>query len=217
MQHPITIPKKPHKTHVKYPKSSSNGSYKSAVYSDYVPLKESRPESHSAPPKQRSNRYTQLYDTTDPFHIVAPPQAAASTYGYESEPDDYHPHSKAKSAAYEQYKGVASKKQIEQYLVDQQKLLEEALKIQLLNDPKFQQYVNAKEKERHEQFDSDELTIPNPPPEFHSHFNENFNGHNGRRHPKSIDFKRPIKGKPLIQNNGKHLPRRFRSALVINV
>jgi len=119
---------------------------------------------------------------------------------------------------------VASKKQIEAYLEDQQKLLDEAIKVQLLNNPKLQKFLKAQaqEQERESRPDLELEDFEAYPPNFSGpgHLRSKYiehppppppKGSRSRRRPPSGDLNRPPK--TIIKPK-----RKYRStALVINV
>lgn len=204
--------------------------YKTTGYAADVHVGSSAEE--IGPPPKRSKWNPVQYDAeVDPFHLVPPPKAtAASTSNsysvYEPEHDDYEVVPVPRPKSHDRYKNVASKKQIEAYLEDQQKLLDEAIKVQLLNNPKLQKFLKAQAEEQEhasrpdletEDFEayppnfsgpgplrSKYIDHPPPPPP---------KGSRTRRRPPGSDHKRPPNSKPIIKPK-----RKYRStALVINV
>ncbi|XP_014099312.3 uncharacterized protein [Bactrocera oleae] len=233
VQHPITVPKKSTSSHPKYSTHLPNH-FKSTTYAD-VNLSTEAHDKKLPPSKKHihHHKYTQFYEP-DPFHMVSPPKPTLSSVSptpslsynvYEPEQDEYdvHPFSsnRAKAQLRERFKGVASQKQIEKYLEDQQKLLDEALKLQLLNNPKFQHLMKSKDAERHyDEGEFEELPIdPQPPPIYRPSFDDNltFKSNQSRRRPKGVELKRsPKSPKPPLPIVGTS-KRRFRPSLVINV
>ncbi|XP_036325385.1 uncharacterized protein LOC118738551 [Rhagoletis pomonella] len=236
VQHPITVPKKSISSHSKYSTHTPNH-FKSTSYAD-VNFSTEAHDTKLQPTKKHihHHKYSQFYEP-DPFHVVAPPKPTLSAVSstpqhslnynvYEPEQDEYdvHPASTSRSKAQlrERFKGVASQKQIEKYLEDQQKLLDEALKLQLLNNPKFQHLMKSKDVEHHyDDGEYEELPIdPQPPPIYRPNFDDNltFKSNRPRRRPKGAELKRSPKSQPKppspIVSSSK---RRFRPALVINV
>ncbi|XP_067626793.1 uncharacterized protein [Eurosta solidaginis] len=238
VQHPITVPKK--STSSSYHKYTTHlpNHFKSTKYSDVdfsTESHDSKPPKYDTPSKKHINhhKYTQYFEAVDPFHVVSPPKSTLSAVAptpslsynsFDSEFDEYHGHNtnakRAKSQLRDRFKGVASQKQIEKYLEDQQKLLEEALKLQLLN--KFQHSAKSKDAEPHfDEGEFEELPIdPQPPPIYRQSYDDNlaFKSNRARRRPKGSDLKRSPKSSkpppPPIIGSSK---RRFRPSLVINV
>lgn len=131
-----------------------------------------------------------------------------------------------KSSLKDQFKGVASKKQIDKYLEDQEKLLDQALKLQLLNSPRIQKLLKLVEKEQ--QYDKDgelgdDYFSSVPPP-----FRPGVGGAHGKVNgPHKFERTRrrpPVAGK-FKAHSSKHRPvaiapkrsRRHRQAIVIGV
>ncbi|KAH8306362.1 hypothetical protein KR018_009071 [Drosophila ironensis] len=234
VQHPITVPKKTSSSgsvYGKQPKYVPAIPYKTTGYASDVHVSSSGEE--IGPPPKRAKWTAVQYDTeVDPFRMVPPPKATAASSSnsysvYEPDHDDYEvvPSHRPKSQ-HDRYKGVASKKQIEAYLEDQQKLLDEAIKEQLLNNPKLQKFLKAQAEEQEHasrpdlEIEDFEAYPPNfsapgplrskyidhPPPPYP-------NGSRTRRRPPGADHKRPPKSKPILKPK-----RKYRStALVINV
>lgn len=105
------------------------------------------------PPKRSKWTPVQYESEADPFHLVPPPKAtvasSSNSYSvYEPEHDDYEVVPVPRPKSHDRYKSVASKKQVEAYLEDQQKLLDEAIKVQLLNNPKLQKFFKAQAQEQ---------------------------------------------------------------------
>lgn len=227
VQHPITGPKK---TTIPYPTKSAKyqtipnlGGYSLDLSHEERPSDSYLPSTSLKKPK-----YSKLYEP-DPFHVISPPKSkgaphhhhhhpsssgyGASFNGYEPETESYENPELAvkhlKTNLRDRYKSVASKKQIEKYIEDQEKLLDEALKLQLLNSPKFQNLLKTAEKEQ--QFKQPEFEddyIANVPPPFRDSFPKN-------APPKSIRTRRrPPKSKPSILSKPN---RKYRSAFVIEV
>ncbi|XP_054747241.1 uncharacterized protein LOC129253038 [Anastrepha obliqua] len=235
VQHPITVPKKSTSSHTKYSTHLPNH-FKSTTYAD-VNLSTEAHDTKLQPSKKHihHHKYTQYYES-DPFHVVAPPKPALSAVSptpslnynvYEPEQEDFDLHptnsNRVKAQLRERFKGVASQKQIEKYLEDQQKLLDEALKLQLLNNPKFHHLMKTKDAAEHhyDEGEYEELPVdPQPPPIYRSNFDDNltFKSNRARRRPKGAELKRSPKSPPKpptpIIGTSK---RRFRPALVINV
>ncbi|XP_017079571.1 uncharacterized protein LOC108113496 [Drosophila eugracilis] len=238
VQHPITVPKK----------SSNSGYQKQPKYVTAIPYKASGYGSdiHKAtgygsdvhigsgedvgPPPKRSKWNPVQYEAeADPFHLVPPPKAtvasSSNSYSvYEPEHDDYEVVPVHRPKSHDRYKNVASKKQIEAYLEDQQKLLDEAIKVQLLNNPKLQKFLKAQaqEQERESRPDLEIEDFEAYPPNFSGpgHLRGKYiehpppsppKGSRSRRRPPSGDLNRPPK--TIIKPK-----RKYRStALVINV
>uniref|UniRef100_A0A1A9ZQ21 Uncharacterized protein n=1 Tax=Glossina pallidipes TaxID=7398 RepID=A0A1A9ZQ21_GLOPL len=196
VQHPITIPKK---TLPLQGKTKSN-KY-STLAEDYS--QEVREFEPSAGTKKQ--KYSKYYEP-QAIHIIAPPKStvpahitAVPSSGYDVyEPENLyaHPHIEhLKTALREQLKAVASKKQIDKYLEDQQKILDESLKLQLLSNPKFKQLIKLAEKEqqqlaRDSHYNDD--YFPNVPPPYHDNYPKNLppiTTTRGRRRPQNDAFK----------------------------
>ncbi|XP_017100900.2 uncharacterized protein [Drosophila bipectinata] len=232
VQHPITVPKKTSNSgsiYSKQPKYVTAIPYKSTGYAADVHVGSSAEE--IGPPPKRSKWNPVQYDAeVDPFHLVPPPKAtAASTSNsysvYEPEHDDYEVVPVPRPKTHDRYKNVASKKQIEAYLEDQQKLLDEAIKVQLLNNPKLQKFLKAQAEEQEhasrpdleiEDFEAYPPNFSGPGPlrsKYIDHPPPPPKGSRTRRRPPGSDHKRPPKSKPIIKPK-----RKYRStALVINV
>ncbi|XP_052858716.1 uncharacterized protein LOC128266315 [Drosophila gunungcola] len=240
VQHPITVPKK----------SSSSGYAKQPKYVTAIPYKATgydsdlhKPIGYGSdahvhigsgedvgPPPKRSKWNPVQYDAeADPFHLVPPPKAtvasSSNSYSvYEPEHDDYDVVPVPRPKSHDRYKSVASKKQIEAYLEDQQKLLDEAIKVQLLNNPKLQKFfkAQAQEQERESRPDLEIEDFEAYPPNFSGpgHLRSKYidhplpppsKGSRSRRRPAAGDLNRPPK--TIIKPK-----RKYRStALVINV
>ncbi|KAM7360216.1 uncharacterized protein ACRADG_004133 [Cochliomyia hominivorax] len=224
VQHPITVPKK---TTISYPTKSTKYPSLSNIqgYSMDVSHEERGSDSYLPSTSSKKQKYSQLYEP-DPFHVIAPPktkshhnhhQSAAAFAGsynlYDPDVETYENPDigvkQLKANLKDRYKGVASKKQIEKYIEDQEKLLDEALKLQLLNSAKFQKLLKSTEKEHHfKQPDFEDEYIANVPPPYRDSF------------PKSGPPKltrtrrRPSKSKPSIISKPN---RKYRSAFVIEV
>ncbi|XP_075170099.1 uncharacterized protein LOC142242379 [Haematobia irritans] len=225
VQHPITIPKKfkastyPTKTS-KYSTLPSNAytldtSQETHGSSDYFPI------------PSKKQKIPKIYES-DPFHVIAPPKSTVASHhsttnydgGYEPQPDSYEnsetPLKHIKSSLRERFNGVASKKQIEQYLKDQEKLLDEALKLQLLSSPKFQKLLKTAEKENlNKEVDYEEEYISNGPPSYREPFPKGGphpHSKRSRRRPPTSEFSRPIKPVVISKPN-----RKYRHAYVIEV
>ncbi|KAH8382406.1 hypothetical protein KR009_003376, partial [Drosophila setifemur] len=234
VQHPITVPKKPGISGSGYPKQPKYVTaipYKGTGYGSDVHL--SSAEDVGPPPKRSKWNPVQYDAEADPFHLVPPPKStvasSSNSYSvYETEHDDYEvvPVPVPRQKSHDRYKNVASKKQIEAYLEDQQKLLDDAIKVQLLNNPKLQKFLKAQAHElEHEsrpdlEIEDFEAFPPNfsgpgplrnkyldHPPPTHSHPK----GPRTRRRPPGGDLSRPPK--TILKPK-----RKYRStALVINV
>ncbi|EDW84499.1 uncharacterized protein Dwil_GK13109 [Drosophila willistoni] len=240
VQHPITIPKKasssasygkPHKyvTPVPYKSSSGGGGGGSGYVSDvHIASGE-----ELSPPKRTKWTPVQYEPEPDPFHLVPPPRAtvASSSNSYsvfEPDNDDYDVVPLQRPKNHDRYKNVASKKQIEAYLEDQQKLLDDAIKLQLLNNPKLKKFLKEQAQEAHDaRPDLDIEDFESYPPNFSGPgpLRSKYNDDNGppphppkgrrtrRRPPPRADLKRPSIPKHIIKPK-----RKYRStALVINV
>ncbi|XP_037943640.1 uncharacterized protein LOC119676473 [Teleopsis dalmanni] len=203
VQHPITVPKKVSSTHIKHGKYTSITPFKSSnSFSDpnlstEIGVPDIRPKKHVP-----LHKYSEF--DRDAYGSIGPHKASLTVNNgynvFEPEHEDYegvaaHLLSRGKPFTSDRFKGVASKKQIEKYLEDQQKLLDEALK--------------AVRTEAHE---PSLLSHPSAAA-FRPNFDENisFKPNRLRRRPKG---ERPIKGKPNIVSKPKN--RRFRSAILIN-
>ncbi|KAI8119743.1 hypothetical protein FF38_01904 [Lucilia cuprina] len=226
VQHPITIPKK---TTIPYPTKNTKYATISNVggYGIDASHEERGNEPYLQSTSSKKQKYAKLYEP-DPFHVIAPPNskipghhhhqaASASAYGgnynvFEPETESYENPDLAvkhlKANLRDRYKGVASKKQIEKYLEDQEKLLDDALKLQLLNSSKFQKLLKTAEKEHQfKQPEFEDEYIANIPTQFRESF------HKGVP-PKSIRTRRrPPKSKSSLSKPN----RKYRSAFVIEV
>ncbi|KAH8381267.1 hypothetical protein KR093_001145, partial [Drosophila rubida] len=226
VQHPITVPKKASSssTYSKPHKYPSTASYKSNSRPAYAT--DSSEDHAPEPPSSKRAKWTPAsYESeAGTFHLVPPPKAtAASSHAYrvfEPDHDEYDAPTRPKS--HDRYKSVASKKQIEAFLEDQQKLLDEAIKLQLLNNPKLQKFLKHDSREQRPDLDIEDFET----------FPPNFAGpgaqHNSfivehpplgppkgrsRRRPPGIELKRSPKPKHIIKPKRKYRS----SALVINV
>lgn len=132
-----------------------------------------------------------------------------------------------KSNLKDQFKGVASKKQIDKYLEDQEKLLDQALKLQLLNSPRIQKLLKLVEKEQLYDKDSeldDEYFSSVPPPFRPGGASAHVKGNNGPLKFERTRRRPPVGGK-FKAHSSKHRPvviapkrsRRHRQAIVIGV
>ncbi|XP_022214415.2 extensin [Drosophila obscura] len=234
VQHPITVPKKaaPISSYAKQPKYVTAIPYKSG--GGYPSEGHVGSGEDVSPPKRSKWTPVQYEPEPDPFHLVPPPKGTASYSSnsyrvFEPDHDDYEvvPVPVPQPKNHDRYKNVASKKQIEAYIEDQQKLLDDAIKLQLLSNPKLQKFLKAQAHE-HEQESRPDLDIEDfesyPPPNFsgpgplRSKYVEHPpppppKGTRSRRRPPSGDLKRAPNSKPF--NKPK---RKYRStALVINV
>uniref|UniRef100_A0A1I8QEN1 Uncharacterized protein n=1 Tax=Stomoxys calcitrans TaxID=35570 RepID=A0A1I8QEN1_STOCA len=230
VQHPITVPKKVKAS--SYPTKSAKFSTLQNIGNSYS--LDSSQENHGTsdyfPTPVKKQKFPKVYEA-DPFHVIAPPKStAASLIGqhhsttnydvFEQHADSYEnsevPLKQVKSSLRERFNGVASKKQIEQYLKDQEKLLDEALKLQLLSSPKFQKLLKTAEKENfNKEIDFEEEYIANGPPSFREHFPKGAlhpNSKRSRRRPPSSEFSRPHK--PVVVSKPS---RKYRHAYVIEV
>ncbi|KAH8417692.1 hypothetical protein KR222_004433, partial [Zaprionus bogoriensis] len=229
VQHPITVPKK----------SVSSTTYpKQHQYVNTIPYKSSgRPlyaaEAHSGednapePPAKRSKWTQPHYESeTGPFHLVPPPKATAASSSqsyrvFEAEQEDYDVPQRVKN--HDRFKSVASKKQIKAFLEDQQKLLGEAIKLQLLNNPKLQKYLKPDSHESRPDLDIEDFETF--PPNFAAAgaLHNSFSGdhpalppakvNRPHRRPTGIELKRSPKPTHIVKPK-----RKYRStALVINV
>lgn len=167
-------------------------------------------------PKSRSYPYSAVYDPEDHnFHITGPSKSSTDIL------NDYHGYNiggdyilsdiarkRLLANLREQFKSVASKKQIEKYLEDQEKLLDHMFKLELLNSPRFQKLLKLAEND---EFDGKNLDddyensmssgnrgkLPKSPP---------FKSRPVRRRPGSRDiFKRSSKPKPVLNAPKPHL------------
>ncbi|XP_039492938.1 uncharacterized protein LOC120452666 [Drosophila santomea] len=237
VQHPITVPKKSSSGYQKQPKYVTAIPYKASGYGSDI----HKPSGYGSdvhigsgedvgPPPKRSKWTPVQYDSeADPFHLVPPPKAtvasSSNSYSvYEPEHDDYEVVPVPRPKSHDRYKSVASKKQIEAYLEDQQKLLDEAIKNQLLNNPKLQKFfkAQAQEQERESRPDLEIEDFEAYPPNFSGpgHLRNKYidhppstppKGSRSRRRPPGGDLNRPPK--TIIKPK-----RKYRStALVINV
>lgn len=193
----------------------------------------------------KKQKYSKHYEA-DPFHVISPPKTKSSYHSsssnsgfspsassgfspssssnynvYEPETESYENHDVAvkhlKANLRDRYKGVASKKQIEKYIEDQEKLLDEALKLQLLNSPKFQKLLKTAEKEHQfQEPEYDDEYIANIPPPFRDSFPKSGppKSNRGRRRPHGSEFKRATKSKPSVLSKPN---RKYRQAFVIEV
>ncbi|XP_011291453.2 uncharacterized protein LOC101896335 isoform X1 [Musca domestica] len=230
VQHPISVPKKiksvshPTKSSKYSTISNAGGSYSL----DNSQEQRAAPEYFTSAVKKQ--KFSKLYDP-DPFHVIAPPKSTvASHINHHSTPsyDVYEPHidsyensdiplKSLKSNQRDRFNGVASKKQIEQYLEDQEKLLDEALKLQLLSSPKFQKLLKSTEKEHfHKEVDFEDEYVANAPPPYREQFPKPAalppSGKRSRRRPPTSEFSRPHKTLVLSKPN-----RKYRQAYVIEV
>ncbi|XP_073818731.1 uncharacterized protein [Musca autumnalis] len=236
VQHPITVPKKvkapshPTKSN-KYSTISNAGGTYSLDNSQEIRGGGGggAPEYFSSAVKKQ--KFSKLYDS-DPFHVIAPPKSTVASYpNHHSTPsyDVYEPHTDSyehsdiplkalKSSQRDRFNGVASKKQIEKYLEDQEKLLDEALKLQLLSSPKFQKLLKSADKEQyHKEIDFEDEYAPNaPPPSYREQFPKQVSlspsGKRSRRRPTTSEFSRPHKTVVVSKPN-----RKYRQAYVIEV
>ncbi|XP_034489072.1 uncharacterized protein LOC117792875, partial [Drosophila innubila] len=229
VQHPITVPKKvsPSSSYPKHHKYTSTGPYKSSgrpVYTSDI----SSGEDHGPEPlssKRTKWSPSQFESDADPFHLVPPPKAAAASSQsyrvYEPDHDDYEVPTRPKN--HERYKSVASKKQIEAFLEDQQKLLDEAIKLQLINNPKLHKFLKPDSQEQRPDLDIEDFeTFPpnlSGPGPLHNSFSVEHpplpppKGSRPHRRPPGIELKRSPKPKHILKPK-----RKYRStALVINV
>ncbi|XP_017020930.1 uncharacterized protein [Drosophila kikkawai] len=233
VQHPITVPKKASSSGSGYPKQPKYVTaipYKATGYGSDVHIGSASGEDVGPPPKRSKWNPVQYDAEVDPFHLVPPPKATAASSSnsysvYEADHDDYEVAPVPRPKSHDRYKNVASKKQIEAYLEDQQKLLDEAIKVQLLNNPKLQKFLKAQAQE-HEHESRPDLEIEDFeafPPNFSGpgplrgkyldHPPHPPKGSRSRRLPPSVELHRPPKSKPLLKPK-----RKYRStALVINV
>ncbi|ALC46351.1 CG15545, partial [Drosophila busckii] len=228
VQHPITIPKKASSSsnYAKPPKYVTAVPYKSAVSTvyggDFSSGEERAPAPPPSPPKRSKWTQPQYAAEPDPFHLVPPPKttAASSNHAYrvfEPDHDDYEVPRPTRPKNYERYKTVASKKQIEAYLEDQQKLLDEAIQRQLLNNPKLKKFLKNDSQESRPDLDLEDFETF--PPNFNA--GNSFNAeHTHLQPPKgSRPHRRP--GLELKRSPKTHIlkpKRKYRStALVINV
>lgn len=230
VQHPITVPKSTSSPYSKHHKHVNTIPYKSSGRAVYTPEANSGEDRTPEQPSKRS-KWTQPYyeSEADPFHLVPPPKttAASSSHAYrvfESEHDDYEAPQPQRFKSHDRYKTVASKKQIEAFLEDQQKLLDEAIKLQLLNNPKLSKFLKSDSHETRPDLDIEDFETF--PPNFASGGapHNNFKGEHPplpptksrgqpRPRPAGIDLKRSPKPKHIIKPK-----RKYRStALVINV
>ncbi|XP_051864017.1 uncharacterized protein LOC117576343 [Drosophila albomicans] len=226
VQHPITVPKKASSssTYSKPHKYPSPTPYKSSGR----PIYDDSGEDHALePPKSKGSKWTPAsYESeADPFHLVPPPKAtAASSHAYRVfEPDHEEYDVPTRPKSHDRYKSVASKKQIEAFLEDQQELLDEAIKLQLINNPKLQKYLKHDSHEVRPDLDIEDFeTFPpvfagGPGPQHNSfivdHPPPSVIKGRSRRRPPGIKPKRSPKSKRIIKPK-----RKYRStALVINV
>lgn len=229
VQHPITVPKKnsPSSSYPKHHKYVNTIPYKSSGRPLYAPDANSGEDHAPEQPAKRSKWTQPHYESeADPFHLVPPPKStpSSSSHAYrvfESEQEEYEVPQRFKS--HDRYKTVASKKQIEAFLEDQQKLLDEAIKLQLLNNPKLSKFLKPDSHEARPELDIEDFETF--PPNFASGgaLHNNFNGEHpplpppkvrGQpRRPTGIELKRSPKPKHIVKPK-----RKYRStALVINV
>ncbi|XP_043070992.1 uncharacterized protein LOC6569709 [Drosophila grimshawi] len=227
VQHPISVPKKLNSgsSYNKQHKYAAVAPYKSSGHSGFASDIHSVEEQ---PPAKRSKWVPAHYESdADPIHLVPPPKSTAASHDYrvfETDHDDYEaPQVRPKN--HDRYKSVASKKQVEAYLEDQQKLLDEAIKMQLLNNPKLQKYLKSNSHEQRPDLDLEDFeTFPpsfSGPGPLHNN-NNNFSGERSplhsikgsrpHRRPPGIELKRAPKSKHILKPK-----RKYRSALVINV
>ncbi|XP_065355274.1 uncharacterized protein LOC135949604 [Calliphora vicina] len=229
VQHPITIPKK--STIPPYPTKSSKYTTipNMGGYSMDVSHEEHGSDSYLPSTSSKKLKYSKLYEP-DPFHVISPPNSkipshhhhhhpqSASAYGasynaYEPDTESYENPEVAvkhlKTNLRDRYKGVASKKQIEKYIEDQEKMLDEALKLQLLTSPKFQKLLKTAENEHQfKQPEFEDEYIANVPHQFRDSFHKSVP-------PKSIrSRRRPQKSKSSVLSKPN---RKYRSAFVIEV
>lgn len=238
VQHPITVPKSSSSQSSSYPKHHkyvNSIPYKSSGRAVYAADANSGEDRALEQPSKRSKWTQPHYESeADPFHLVPPPKstAASSSHAYrvfESEHDDYEaPQPQPQPQrfkSHDRYKTVASKKQIEAFLEDQQKLLDEAIKLQLLNNPKLSKFLKPDSHETRPDLDIEDFETF--PPNFASGgaLHNNFNGEHPplppptkgrgppRPRPAGIELKRSPKPKHIVKPK-----RKYRStALVINV
>ncbi|XP_061389044.1 uncharacterized protein LOC133324213 [Musca vetustissima] len=234
VQHPISVPKKikspSHPT--KSSKYTTIGSSVGGSYSlDNSQEQRAAPEYFSSAVKKQ--KFSKLYEP-DPFHVIAPPKSTVASHissHHHSTPsyDVYEPHSDSyenadvplkslKASQRDRFNGVASKKQIEKYLEDQEKLLDEALKLQLLSSPKFQKLLKSAEKEHfHKEVDFEDEYVANAPTPYREQFPKPVvslppSGKRSRRRPPTSEFSRPHKTVVVSKPN-----RKYRQAYVIEV
>lgn len=226
VQHPITSPKK---STIPYPTKSTKYTPQPNIgsYSLDVSQEERGSDSYNLPSKSsKKHKYTKLYEP-DPFHVIPAPKSktpsssyhhTSSSIGsaynlYEPEPESYENPDTAikhlKANLKDRYKDVASKKQIEKYIEDQGKLLDEALKLQLLSNPKFQKILKTAEKEHQfSQSEYEDEYIANVPPPFRESF------HKSSPPKLTRSRRRPPKSKPSVLSKPN---RKYRSAFIIEV
>ncbi|XP_030369309.1 uncharacterized protein LOC115620276 [Scaptodrosophila lebanonensis] len=223
VQHPITVPKKATSTYqyskqqpTKYVPIPYKGS--SAAYLSDVNIGSA--EEHVPEPPKR-HKYTEVHYEPDPFHLVPPPKATVSSKSnsysvFEPDHDDYDVRP---VKSHDRYKGVASKKQIAAFLEDQQKLLDEAIKLQLLNNPKLHKFLKSKANEPRPDLDIEDFE--SYPPNFSGPLRNTYSHEHSpppqsnrpRPRPPGVELKRSPKAKHIIKPK-----RKYRStALVINV
>lgn len=221
----------PKKTTIAYPTKSTKYTALPNIAGYGLDLSHEDPGSESYLPSTSTKKQKYLkHFEPDPFQVISPPKSkasshqhqhhlsSASAYGgnfnvYEPEPESYENPDLAvkhlKANLRDRYKSVASKKQIEKYIEDQEKLLDEALKLQLLNSPKFQKLLKTAEKEHQfKQPEFEEEYISNVPHTFRETF------HKSGPLKSSRVRRRPPKSKSSILSKPK---RKYRSAFVIQV
>ena len=165
-------------------------------------------ELHLEPTKKRTHKYSGF--DADPFHVIPPPKpsAAALTFKnnynvYEDEQED------TKDNRYDRFKGVPSKKQIDKYLEDQQKYLDESLKAQLIKNSKYHKYLTIDDNENERDLYDTEYKFNNSPNtrgKYSEHLS--FKTNRPRRRPQTSELRLSPKRVPN---------RKYRSAIVINV
>ncbi|XP_017858259.1 PREDICTED: uncharacterized protein LOC108610329 [Drosophila arizonae] len=227
VQHPITVPKKAHPSspYSKPHKYVSTTPYKSNGRPVYAPDGNSGEEQPVEPPPKRTKWTPAPYESEpDPFHLVPPPKTTSSSGHsayrvFESDQEDYEGSPRSKS--HDRYKTAASKKQIEAFLEDQQKLLDDAIKLQLLNNPKLQKFLKSNTREPRPDLDIEDFeTFPpnfsGPGPLHSNSFSGEHppsKGSRPSRRPPGVVLKRSPKPKHIATPK-----RKYRStALVINV
>ncbi|XP_030553876.1 extensin [Drosophila novamexicana] len=228
VQHPITVPKKisPTSPYSKQHKYVSVPPYKSSGRQVYAADVNSGEEHAVEPPSKRTKWTPAHYESEpDPFHLVPPPKAtSASSHSYrvfESDHDDYDVPTRPKN--HDRYKSPASKKQIDAFLEDQQKLLDEAIKLQLLNNPKLQKFLKSHSHEPRPELELEDFeTFPpnfsGPGPLHNNNFSGELpplsppKGSRPHRRPPVVELKPSPKLKHIIKPK-----RKYRSALVISV
>lgn len=176
-----------------------------------------------------------IYDPED-IQLFSAARSALPSFGvddyngYSLEDDTDYSYKEAakrrlKAGLKDQFKGVASQKQIDKYLEDQEKLLDQALKLQLLNSPRIQKLLKLVEKEQLYDKDrdlDDDYFSSVPPPFRHGGVN---GGHSKGPHKFERTRRRPPVNGKFKGHSSKHRPvvvaptrsRRHRQAIVIGM